>query len=368
MLVVLLGGCSTLDNLLDRVGKSEPAVPLTEQPRVEPIDANVFTLVGPAQDVVGEPQVVFATADNTLSDLARTYGLGFDELVAANPEVDPWLPGEGTAVLLPTQFVLPKVERRGVILNIATKRLFYFPSPADGETQIVYTYPIGIGRVGWETPLGETTVTAKAKDPHWWVPASVRKEHAEMGDPLPSVVPPGPDNPLGHRVLKLDMPGYLIHGTNQPYGVGMRVSHGCVRLYPENIEFLYTLVDIGESVEIINEPFQAGIANGALYFESHAPLEDDEMPAADRLQALVDSLIGVDGLPLNEHLKSHIIELSADARGVPVNVAMYDANEHMARVRVVENVVVPDPDEYTLEEIREMMSEVDEEAEETDGT
>jgi L,D-transpeptidase ErfK/SrfK len=110
------------------------------------------------------------------------------------------------------------------------------------------TYPVGIGRVGWETPLGETTVVSKAKDPSWWVPASVRREHAEMGDPLPAVVPPGPDNPLGHRVLKLDMPGYLIHGTNTPYGVGMRVSHGCVRLYPENIEILYTLVDVGENV------------------------------------------------------------------------------------------------------------------------
>ena len=139
------------------------------------------------------------------------------------------------------------------------------------------TYPIGIGRVGWETPLGETTVIAKAKNPSWWVPASVRREHAEMGDPLPSVVPPGPDNPLGTRVLKLNMPGYLIHGTNQPYGVGMRVSHGCVRLYPENIEFLYTLVDIGEMVTILNEPFQMGRKDGVLFRSLDDTLAVDAM-------------------------------------------------------------------------------------------
>ena len=207
--------------------------------------------------------------------MAQRYALGYQELLDANPGVDPWLPGENTPVLLPTQFVLPDVAREGIVLNMASKRLFYFPQVAAGEPALVKTFPIGIGRVGWETPLGATTVVAKARDPHWYVPWSVRQEHAELGDPLPSVVPPGPDNPLGDRVLKLDMPGYLIHGTNQPYGVGMRVSHGCVRLYPENIEYLYELVDLGESVTIINEPFLFGQREGTLYFESHAPLEDD---------------------------------------------------------------------------------------------
>ena len=235
--LLALGGCATLDDLWSSLGKSgsRDAVPLDERPVQDPLDPNVFHLESADQSVIGEPQVVFARDEDTLSDLARTYGLGYDEIIAANPDVDPWLPGAGTPVVLPTQFVLPNIERRGVILNIAAKRLFYFPTVADDEPQQVMTYPIGIGRVGWETPLGDTTVVSKAKDPHWWVPASVRREHAEMGNPLPSVVPPGPDNPLGHRVLKLDMPGYLIHGTNAPYGVGMRVSHGCGRLYPENI-------------------------------------------------------------------------------------------------------------------------------------
>ena len=193
-------------------------MPLEERPLQEPLPPNEFVLAYSEQSVVGEPQVVFAEGEDTLSDLAREYGLGYDEIIAANPDVDPWLPGDGTAVVLPTQYVLPDAPRQGLVLNIATKRLFYYPPLQEGEPQRVLTYPIGIGRVGWETPLGSTTVVSKARDPSWWVPASVRREHAEMGNPLPSVVPPGPDNPLGTRVLKLDMPGYLIHGTNAPYG------------------------------------------------------------------------------------------------------------------------------------------------------
>jgi L,D-transpeptidase ErfK/SrfK len=239
-LVVLLpllavGGCATFDDFLASLKKDKSAIALEHRPVETPLAPNKFILTHADQTVVGVPQAVFARSEDTLSDLAREYGLGYDEIVTANPDIDPWLPGENTPIILPTQFILPNVPKKGVILNIATKRLFYYPEAADGEQQQVLTYPIGIGRVGWETPLGKTTVISKAKNPSWWVPASVRREHAEMGDPLPSVVPPGPDNPLGTRVLKLDMPGYLIHGTNQPYGVGMRVSHGCVRLYPENI-------------------------------------------------------------------------------------------------------------------------------------
>jgi L,D-transpeptidase ErfK/SrfK len=362
LLAALLGisGCATLDDLWSSMGKDDgPAsVPLEDRPVEEPRDPNVFILDVAGQTVIGEPEIVFATEADTLSDLARTYGLGYDEIIAANPGVDPWLPCAGTPVVLPTQYVLPDTEHRGVILNIATKRLFYFPAVAEGEAQRVLTYPIGIGRVGWETPLGATTVVAKAKDPHWWVPQSVRREHAEMGDPIPSVVPPGPDNPLGHRVLKLDMPGYLIHGTNAPYGVGMRVSHGCVRLYPENIEFLYELVEVGEAVTIINEPYQFGRRDGTLYFEAHEPLEDDLEPADERLAALLDKQVDAAGQALNEHLRTHVETLTADPRGIAVNVFAYDSSEYMARARVVRNAVEVDPDAPTLSEVREMMDEV----------
>lgn len=359
--LLALGGCATLDDLWSSLGKggSTDAVPFDERPVQDPLNPNIFALESPEQSVIGEPQVVFASKEDTLSDLARTYGLGYDEIIAANPDVDPWLPGAGTPVVLPTQYVLPGIERRGVILNIATKRLFYFPAVAEGEPQQVMTYPIGIGRVGWETPLGDTTVVSKAKDPHWWVPASVRREHAEMGNPLPSVVPPGPDNPLGHRVLKLDMPGYLIHGTNAPYGVGMRVSHGCVRLYPENIESLYPLVGVGEVVSIINEPYQFGMRGGALYFEAHAPLEDDQVPAEERLAQLIEAQVDAAGQPLNDHLRNFVGDLTVDPNGVPVAVVEYNPSEFMARARVVHNTVVEDPNAPTLSEVREMMEEVE---------
>ena len=346
-------------------GNREAAkVRLSKRPVEEPISANHFVLESSEQSVVGVPQLVFARDADTLSDLARAYGLGYDELIAANPDVDPWLPGENTPVLLPTQFVLPDVPKEGIVLNIASKRLFYFPTVPDGQAAIVKTYPIGIGRVGWETPLGMTTVTAKAKDPHWYVPWSVQREHAEKGDPLPSVIPPGPENPLGHRVLKLEMPGYLIHGTNQPFGVGMRVSHGCVRLYPENIEYLYELVEIGEPVAIINEPFLFGQLDGEWYLESHAPLEDDVLSPEQRLGQLLETHKGEAGAAIGQDDIDHARAIVSIANGVPSRLGSYDADEVFARARHVRNTVEIDPDAPTLSEVREMIDEAVREADE----
>ena len=365
--ILALGGCATIDELFSglRGDREARAVPLRERPLQAPISANHFVLEYDEQSVVGEPQVVFTNGSDTLSDLARTYGLGFDELIAANPGVDPWLPGDNTPVLLPTQFVLPDVPRRGIVLNIASKRLFYFPDMPEGANQIVKTYPIGIGRVGWETPLGTTAVVAKARDPHWFVPASVRREHAELGDPLPAVVPPGPENPLGHRVLKLEMPGYLIHGTNQPYGVGMRVSHGCVRLYPENIELLYELVEIGEPVAIVNEPYLLGARDGQLYFEAHEPLEDDPASPGERLAEL---LAGSHSPSLRQGDKDHVTALASIGNGVPARLDSRDAAEVLTRVRVVHNVVETDPDAPTLSEVSDMIDEAVREAREETAT
>ena len=341
----------------DAAGEAVPP-PLAERARLDPIARNRFELAGEDAGVVGEPQVVFTTAEDTFSDLAREYGLGYDELVAANPGIDPWLPGDGTPVLLPTQYVLPDVPRRGIVLNIAAKRLFYFPPAAEGTAPVVLTYPIGIGRVGWETPLGPAKVIGKAVDPHWYVPWSVQQEHKAMGDPLPAIVPPGPDNPLGRHVLQLDKPGYLIHGTNKPYGVGMRVSHGCVRLYPENIETLYELVDRGEPVLIVNEPFLAGWRGGELYLEAHEPLEDDAVTVDDRLARLFGA--GEDGVPFfaDAAEQDHARAIVSEALGVPVRVQAGDRYELYSRVRVVHNTVEPDPEVPTLAEVREMLDAV----------
>ena len=354
-----LQGCTAMQDFLSPLQTEAPPVaevtPLEERPRVEPQDPNIFVLASPEQAVVGEPQLVFASEENTFSLLAREYGLGYDELVAANPGVDPWLPGEGTPVLLPTQYVLPDVPREGVVLNIAAKRLFYFPAAEDGESQKVMTYPIGIGRVGWETPLGHSAVVSKATDPHWWVPASVREEHAENGDPLPSVVPPGPDNPLGRHVLKLDIPGYLIHGTNQPYGVGMRVSHGCVRLYPENIEVLYDLVGIGEPVVIVNEPYLVGKINGEVYFEAHPPLEDDPISRETRLADVLALVEIGQGAAVTQAELDLLKATAAAALGIPARMTTLADDELTARARVVHNTVTPDPDMPTLAEVREIL-------------
>jgi L,D-transpeptidase ErfK/SrfK len=367
----LVTGCTTFEDFMAPAAEA-PATqvveltPPEERPRETPLSNNHFVLDAPGQSVIGEPQIVFTKEENTFSDLARQYGLGYDELVEANPDVDPWLPGEGTLVVLPTQYVLPNVPRQGIVLNIATKRLFYFPPVEEDQPQAVMTYPIGIGRVGWQTPLGTSSVISKARDPSWYVPASVRREHEELGDPLPAVVPPGPDNPLGRHVLKLDIPGYLIHGTNQPYGVGMRVSHGCVRLYPENIELLYDLIELGETVTIINEPFLAGTQDGQIYFESHAPLEDDDVMVEQRLVNILERIETL----ANEQSIDFDLDLMRDAAktqlGVPVILSSRSGDTLVARARVVENVVEPDPGLPSLAEVRAILDEPLEEDETED--
>jgi L,D-transpeptidase ErfK/SrfK len=363
-----LGACTTFNDYWSESQTEQPEVvpvPVAERPVQDPIPSNHYELASPDQSVVGAAQVVLAGEEDTFSDLARAYGLGYDELVAANPGINPWLPGVNTPILLPTEFVLPPNIRAGVVLNIASKRLFYFPKMPEGQAQVVKTYPIGIGRVGWETPLGSTTVVSKAVDPVWYVPQSVREEHAAMGDPLPSVVPAGPDNPLGSRVLKLDIPGYLIHGTNQPYGVGMRVSHGCVRLYPENIEYLYDLVEVGETVQIINEPFLLGELDGELIFEAHPPLDDDPISPEDRLNTLFVSFGESSGNVLSVELERSMRNIAGIASGLPVRVVGDDMSKVMARARHVRNVVAVDPDAPTLLEVREMMDQIMQEDDQT---
>jgi L,D-transpeptidase ErfK/SrfK len=205
--------------------------------------------------------------------LARRYGVGFEELKLANPTVDAWLPGEGTEVVVPTRFVLPRAPREGIVVNVAELRIYYFPKDQPDK---VHTYPISIGRMDWGTPIGTTTIVAKNENPSWYPPESIRKEHAERGDILPAVVPPGPNNPLGNHALRLGLPGYLIHGTNRPSGVGMRVTHGCIRMFPEDVEALFGRVPIGTRVQIVNQPFKLGWNEaGALTLEVHPPLAEE---------------------------------------------------------------------------------------------
>jgi len=229
-----------------------------------------FPLFGDTE-VVGEIQLIKAAHEDTFVRLAQRYDVGYEELRQANPGVDPWLPGEGTEIVIPTQFVLPRAARRGVIVNVPELRLYYFPESGDR----VITYPISIGKMEWATPYGTTSVVRKTVNPTWYPPESVRREHAERNDPLPSVVPPGPDNPLGNRAMYLGFPGYLLHGTNKPFGLGMRVTHGCIRLFPEDVEALFDKVTVGTPVTLVNQPYKLGWGEDGLYLEAHRPLNED---------------------------------------------------------------------------------------------
>jgi len=280
----------------------------------------MFLLPPEGTDVVGFVQITTAGHEDTLSDIARRYDLGYEEIVAANPDVDPWLPGKDTRVVLPTQFVLPDAPREGLVLNLAAMRLFYYPKPEANEPPRVITHPIGIGREGWRTPQGTSHITEKIVQPTWTVPASVLREHANKGDPLPPVVPPGPDNPLGDFAMRLSLPNYLIHGTNQPYGVGIRVSHGCVRLYPEDIARLFPEVPEGTRVTIVNQPYVAGWRNGQLYLEAHRPLAEDAKRWGKSLkpmeQAVATKAVGPDAVNWD---KARTV--AHEARGIPIPVS-----------------------------------------------
>jgi L,D-transpeptidase ErfK/SrfK len=235
--------------------------------------AEIYELPPEGVDVIGAVSTITARYEDTLIDIARRHGLGFQDIVRANPDVNIWVPGEGTEVILPTRFVIPAGKRHGVILNLAEYRMYYFPEPKPGEPAYVMTYPISIGRMDWETPLGFTEVISKMRNPSWYVPQSVLDEHKENGDPLPRVVPPGPDNPLGAYAMRLGLPGYLIHSTNKPAGVGMRVTHGCIRMFPEDIEYLFTQVPLNAPVNIVNQPVKIGWDGEQLVMEAHPVLE-----------------------------------------------------------------------------------------------
>jgi len=262
-------------------------------------------------EVFGSVEVISARYEDTFVAFAQKYNVGYEALKRANPGVDPWLPGEGTRVVIPTRFVLPRAPHRGIVVNVAELRLYYFPDAdgqdaADGDGRIV-TYPISIGQMDWSTPLGTTRVTGKVANPSWYPPQSIRDEHAARDDILPPVVPPGPDNPLGKHALRLALPSYLIHGTNMPSGIGMRVTHGCIRMFPWDIEALYKVVPIGTPVTIVNQAYKLGWTAEGLYLEAHPPLAKD----APKTTEVVDEPSKTDKAePVNAHEEGSLTELT----------------------------------------------------------
>jgi L,D-transpeptidase ErfK/SrfK len=284
--------------------------------------AQVFSLE-PDQDVIGEPGQTEARQQDTLPDIARHFHLGFDEIIAANPSVDTWLPGAGKIIRLPSQHLLPAVPRTGLVVNLPDGRLYYFRRDMHNRA-VVETFPISVGQMDWKTPLGVTQIVQKEKMPTWYPPKSVRAKHLQDGDVLPESIPPGPDNPLGEYALRLGVPGgaYLIHGTNRPVGVGMQITHGCIRLYPEDIERLFGETAVGMNVRIVNQRIKTGWMDGALYLEVHHPLDSTGAKDIEDLTSLTRAIVAATArrrVAVDWDTAERVFE---DANGVPTRISI----------------------------------------------
>ncbi|MHA1601041.1 MAG: L,D-transpeptidase family protein [Alphaproteobacteria bacterium] len=269
-------------------------------------------------NLIGRADTALVAQGETLLDIARRHDLGFVEIRAANPGLDPWIPPLGYRVVLPMAHLLPTVRREGIVINLADQRLYFFP-PRDRP---VMSFPIGIGKKRWETPLGQTKVIGKRENPTWVPPPSIRAERPD----LPLVFPPGPNNPLGAFALDLGWDRFVIHGTNRPEGVGRRASHGCIRLYPEDIARLYPLVKIGTPVTFLDQAIKFGWFEDELYMEAHpSQAQADDIEADGRFTpAHVPDIAWRTVRAAGEHAARLdwplIDQVMAERRGIPVQI------------------------------------------------
>src|SRR6204780_2970466 len=309
-------------------GAAAPLVGLPALAAAQPARATLYTLANRDDAVVGQDKTVVTVYEDTLYDLARKFSLGSEELIRVNPGVDPWLPGPGKTLIVPDRHILPPGPREGIVVNLPEHRLYYFPKPKRGGPIQVITYPVSIGKMDWRTPLGVTHVIAKQKDPTWFPPAGVRKEHAEAGDPLPASVPPGPDNPLGAYAMRLAAGNgtYLIHGTNNPIAVGLAVTHGCIRMYPDDVAALFPLVPVGTSVRLINDPIKVAYVGGELLLEAHPPVDAEGQsfePNVDQFAEMLRAAVGETTVAIHWDYAREVLQ---KADGVIATVAL-EAND-----------------------------------------
>jgi L,D-transpeptidase ErfK/SrfK len=273
---------------------------------------------GRTGDLLGEVTYHVTRPGETLLDLARAHNLGVPEISAANPAIDPWVPDPETLLTLPTGFLLPDAPREGIVVNYGELRLFHFPKAGPPRT-----FAIGIGREGFELMLGRTRVVRKQERPTWYPTADTRRDRPEVG----TVVPPGPDNPLGDFALYLGWPAYLIHGTNKPYGVGRRVSRGCIRMYPEGVEQLFASVPPGTPVTAVDQPVKVGWHQGELHLEVQPDMAQideleasqvmSERPPEDRVRRRLLDRAGAEA----SRIDWAVVEAELRARrGLPVQV------------------------------------------------
>lgn len=286
--------------------------------------------LAPGQNVVGEIVEYVVQPGEGLNEIARKFDLGYTALAAANPGVDQFHPGVGRRLVIPSLYILPEAPHQGIVINLTQWRLFYFPPGGDQ----VETYPLGLGVFGAKTPLGITQVVRKEPNPTWYPPPSIRAERPE----LPALIPPGPDNPLGQYALHLGWPRYLIHGTNKPDGVGRNVSHGCIRMYPEDIERLFSEVSVGTPVRTVNQPASvAWSEDGALYvrvYPSKTQVEeiDIDRPVSAEPAPGVESLVRAEAGGYAGSIDWAAVQQAAEERtGMPVLAADRSGMARMQR-------------------------------------
>jgi L,D-transpeptidase ErfK/SrfK len=277
-----------------------PSLKAPRPSSVAPLDAptqpesthQALELPADGSPVIGTNSTVTSHFKDTLFDIARMYGLGYEEIIRANPGVDIWLPGEGTRILLPNRRILPPGIREGIVVNLPEHRLYYFPKPGKNQRPVVMTYPVSIGKLGDSTPLGQTYISAKVEHPSWYPTQSIRKEHADRGELLPKVIGPGPDNPIGDFKMRLGFGDgtYEIHGTNKPITVGMASTHGCIGMYPEDLAALYAQITVGTPVRMINVPVKVAWSGGALLIEAHPAVDAPHENSKPTLDQLADVL------------------------------------------------------------------------------
>ena len=308
-----------------------------------PASAETFWLPKEGDSVVGHLQGAVATHEDTMLDIGRRFNVGYEELRLANPGVDAWIPGDGTLIVIPSRYVLPRAPRNGLVLNLAEMRLYYYPDPIDAPRRRVITHPVSIGQVGWNTPLGTTRIASKVTNPAWYPPESIRAEAEADGNPLPLMVPPGPDNPLGTHALAFAKKGYLIHGTNKPYGLGMRVSHGCVRMFPEDIASLYDQVAVDTPVHVVNQPVKTGWRDGVLYVEVHPRAGELELGGSIVAGDVMRQVVSTTSAEQSKHIRwEQVTAVVETLTGIPYAVS----NPTIVQLKLAQTVdVTPAPDD-----------------------
>ena len=340
--IVSLHGCAVWQNVRGKFS-SFPSYPESK------IERHEF-LVGKEDDVIGRLAIIRLKKGDTLPDIARHFGLGINAISAANPGVDVWVPEAGVRIILPLSFILPDALREGIVINLAAMRLFQFK--ADSKSLMVSTYPLGVGTAERSTPMGQMYVARKMIRPTWHVPAYILKDHREKGDPLPAVVLPGPQNPLGEYALYLSKWTYLIHGTNKPSSIGLRATNGCIRLYPEDVKKLYENTPVNTPVCIVNQPYLIGQRDGIVYIEVHAPFEDSDTVGLEKIYSKLRNIEKKSARTLDW---KKVKEALAEARGIPVPI--FEMRQGSAR-RAAKIIEVNHPGElYGRPQIPELKME-----------